>query len=42
MFVTDLFLSFPFILGALAMAPIIVERFDRTADTPLQARSSSR
>jgi ABC-type dipeptide/oligopeptide/nickel transport system permease subunit len=26
-FVTDLFLSFPFLLGALAMAPIIVERF---------------
>jgi ABC-type dipeptide/oligopeptide/nickel transport system permease subunit len=27
MFITDLFLSFPFLLGALAMAPIIVERF---------------
>ena len=27
MFVTDLFLSFPFILGALAMAPIITLRF---------------
>jgi peptide/nickel transport system permease protein len=27
MFVTDLFLSFPFLLGALAMAPILVERF---------------
>ena len=27
MFVTDLFLAFPFLLGALAMAPIIVERF---------------
>jgi peptide/nickel transport system permease protein len=27
MFVTDLFLSFPFLLGALSMAPIIVERF---------------
>jgi peptide/nickel transport system permease protein len=27
MFVTDLFLSFPFLLGALAMAPIITERF---------------
>jgi hypothetical protein len=26
-FVTDLFLSFPFILGALAMAPIIVSHF---------------
>jgi peptide/nickel transport system permease protein len=29
MFVTDLFLSFPFLLGALAMAPIIVERFGK-------------
>lgn len=29
MFVTDLFLSFPFLLGALAMAPIIVERFQK-------------
>jgi len=27
MFVTDLFLAFPFLLGALAMAPILVERF---------------
>ena len=27
MFITDLFLSFPFLLGALAMAPIITERF---------------
>jgi peptide/nickel transport system permease protein len=27
MFITDLFLSFPFILGALAMAPIIVSHF---------------
>ncbi len=27
MFITDLFLSFPFLLGALAMAPIIVEHF---------------
>jgi peptide/nickel transport system permease protein len=27
MFVTDLFLSFPFLLGALAMAPILVQRF---------------
>jgi ABC-type dipeptide/oligopeptide/nickel transport system permease subunit len=30
MFVTDLFLSFPFLLGALAMAPIIVERFGQS------------
>src|SRR3954451_18117287 len=29
MFVTDLFLSFPFILGALAMAPILVEHFQK-------------
>jgi ABC-type dipeptide/oligopeptide/nickel transport system permease subunit len=29
MFVTDLFLSFPFILGALAMAPIIVSHFQK-------------
>ena len=28
MFVTDLFLSFPFILGAMAMAPIIRSRFN--------------
>jgi ABC-type dipeptide/oligopeptide/nickel transport system permease subunit len=32
MFVTDLFLAFPFLLGALAMAPIIVERFGRGND----------
>jgi ABC-type dipeptide/oligopeptide/nickel transport system permease subunit/formate hydrogenlyase subunit 3/multisubunit Na+/H+ antiporter MnhD subunit len=29
MFVTDLFLSFPFILGALAMSPIIVQHFQK-------------
>jgi peptide/nickel transport system permease protein len=29
MFVTDLFLSFPFILGALSMAPIIVSHFQK-------------
>jgi peptide/nickel transport system permease protein len=29
MFMTDLFLSFPFILGALAMAPIIVSHFPK-------------
>jgi ABC-type dipeptide/oligopeptide/nickel transport system permease subunit len=33
MFVTDLFLSFPFILGALAMAPIIVVHFQTNVDT---------
>ncbi len=32
MFITDLFLSFPFLLGALAMAPILVERFGRGND----------
>ena len=32
MFVTDLFLAFPFLLGALAMAPILVERFGRGND----------
>jgi ABC-type dipeptide/oligopeptide/nickel transport system permease subunit len=32
MFVTDLFLSFPFLLGALAMAPILVERFGKGSD----------
>jgi ABC-type dipeptide/oligopeptide/nickel transport system permease subunit len=32
MFVTDLFLSFPFLLGALAMAPIIVERFQKPGE----------
>jgi ABC-type dipeptide/oligopeptide/nickel transport system permease subunit len=29
MFLTDLFLSFPFILGALAMAPIVVSHFPK-------------
>jgi ABC-type dipeptide/oligopeptide/nickel transport system permease subunit len=33
MFVTDLFLSFPFILGALAMAPIIVSHFQTNLNT---------
>jgi peptide/nickel transport system permease protein len=32
MFITDLFLAFPFLLGALAMAPILVERFGRGDD----------
>jgi ABC-type dipeptide/oligopeptide/nickel transport system permease subunit len=39
MFVTDLFLSFPFLLGALAMAPIIVERFGRGNDLGKLARA---
>jgi ABC-type dipeptide/oligopeptide/nickel transport system permease subunit len=34
MFITDLFLSFPFLLGALAMAPIIVERFQKEGQLP--------
>jgi ABC-type dipeptide/oligopeptide/nickel transport system permease subunit len=33
MFVTDLFLSFPFILGALAMAPILVQHFQGNLNT---------
>jgi peptide/nickel transport system permease protein len=33
MFVTDLFLSFPFILGALAMAPILVSHFQGNLNT---------
>jgi ABC-type dipeptide/oligopeptide/nickel transport system permease subunit len=33
MFVTDLFLSFPFILGALAMSPIIVSHFQNNLHT---------
>jgi ABC-type dipeptide/oligopeptide/nickel transport system permease subunit len=32
-FVIDLFLSFPFLLGALALAPILVDRFGDTAET---------
>jgi peptide/nickel transport system permease protein len=39
MFVTDLFLSFPFLLGALAMAPIIVERFGRGDNLDRLARA---
>jgi peptide/nickel transport system permease protein len=33
MFVTDLFLSFPFILGALAMSPILVSHFQGNLNT---------
>jgi ABC-type dipeptide/oligopeptide/nickel transport system permease subunit len=33
MFITDLFLSFPFILGALAMSPIIVSHFQNNLNT---------
>ena len=32
-FVIDVFLSFPFILGALTVAPILVDRFGQNADT---------
>lgn len=32
-FVIDLFLSFPFLLGALAVAPILISRFGNNADT---------
>src|ERR1700712_2495359 len=39
MFVTDLFLSFPFLLGALAMAPILVERFGQGNDLAKLARA---
>lgn len=39
MFVTDLFLSFPFLLGALAMAPIITERFGKGNDLSRLAKA---
>ena len=35
-FFTDVFLSFPFILGALALAPIITGRFAENASSPQQ------
>ncbi len=38
-FVTDLFLTIPFLLAALTIAPIINERFAR--EPPTTARSSS-
>lgn len=37
-FVTDLFLSFPFLLGALALAPVIISRFGGDADTLSRAQ----
>ena len=40
MFVTDLFLSFPFLLGALAMAPIIIERFGKETTSTGSPRPS--
>lgn len=37
-FVTDLFLSFPFLLGALALSPIVVSRFGSDASTLARAQ----
>ena len=37
-FVIDMFLSFPFILGALALAPIITSRFSQDADKLAKAQ----
>lgn len=37
-FVLDLFLSFPFLLGALALTPILVDRFGKDADTLARAQ----
>ena len=37
-FITDLFLSFPYLLAMLALAPIITSRF---ADRPRQARQGA-
>jgi ABC-type dipeptide/oligopeptide/nickel transport system permease subunit len=39
MFITDLFLSFPFILGALAMAPILVAHFGKPGNGSALARA---
>jgi ABC-type dipeptide/oligopeptide/nickel transport system permease subunit len=39
MFITDLFLSFPFILGALAMAPILVAHFGKPGQLSQLARA---
>jgi ABC-type dipeptide/oligopeptide/nickel transport system permease subunit len=39
MFVTDLFLSFPFLLGALSMAPILVEHFGKGANLDRLAKA---
>jgi ABC-type dipeptide/oligopeptide/nickel transport system permease subunit len=40
-FVTDVFLVFPFLLGALTVAPILVERFGQNADTLAYAQKLS-
>lgn len=40
-FVIDVFLSFPFILGALTVAPILVDRFGQNADTLAYAQKLS-
>ncbi len=37
-FVTDVFLSFPYLLGALTVAPILVDRFGGNADTLARAQ----
>ena len=37
-FVTDIFLSFPFLLGALTVAPILVDRFGGNADQLARAQ----
>jgi len=40
-FVIDLFLSFPFLLGALAVAPILISRFGKSADSLANAQKIS-
>jgi len=40
-FVIDLFLSFPFLLGALSLAPILVSRFGKTQESLAQAQKIS-
>ncbi len=40
-FVIDLFLSFPFLLGALAVAPILISRFGKTQESLAQAQKIS-
>ena len=39
MFVTDLFLAFPFLLGALAMAPILVSHFNKPGQLDALSRA---
>jgi ABC-type dipeptide/oligopeptide/nickel transport system permease subunit len=40
-FVTDLFLSFPFLLGALAVTPILISRFGQNEDRLARAQAVS-